>query len=268
MTETHGIASLSMYDWPEVRTATDVLWSAITARLLAQGIAAPDRLDRDTAREEAWVSPELVMAQTCGLPFMRSLKGKVVLLGSPIYHLEHDQPGDYCSLLVARSDDEATRLEDFRGRRVAFNGADSQSGYVALQCVVAPLAIDGRFFAAGIESGGHRQSLVAVANDQADIAAIDAVSWQLALDHEPAAKRLKVVAETPLTPGLPYITALANAAHRGAMIAAISAAIDALDPAARDRLKITGFRPRAESEYGLLLRRLAAAEAAGYPRLA
>ena len=267
MTDAGRIACLPMYDWPEVRSATDALWSAIAARLLEHGLSAPERLDRTAVREQAWVSPDLALSQTCGLPFMRSLTGKVVLLGSPIYDLPYDQPGDYCSLLVARANDSAAGLEDFRGRRVVFNGPDSQSGYVALQCVIAALAVDGSFFGDGVTSGSHRASIVAVAENRADIAAIDAVSWQLALDHEPAAKRLKVIAETPLTPGLPLITRLANADHRNAMLEAIGEAIDDLDPAVRRQLRVSGIRPRAEAEYRVLLDRLAAAEAAGYATL-
>lgn len=266
MTDPRTIACLPMYDWPEIRAETDALWAAISARLQDHGIAAPARLDRTLVREQAWMAPDLALAQTCGLPFMRSLQGKVTLLGAPVYDLPYD-PGDYCSLLVARANDKAETLEDFRGRRVAFNGSDSQSGYVALQCVVAPLAKDGLFFGGGIESGSHRQSVVAVAEERADIAAVDAVSWQLALDHEPLARHLKVVAETPLTPGLPFITCRSNGARREAMNLAIGQAIDGLAPTVRQGLHVKGYRPRDEGDYAVLRERLAAAEGAGYGSL-
>ena len=47
MTERPPVASLPMYDWPEVQWAHDALWAALAMRLRAHGIEAPDRLDRD-----------------------------------------------------------------------------------------------------------------------------------------------------------------------------------------------------------------------------
>ena len=60
-----------------------------------------------------------------------------------------------------------------------------------------------------IETGSHRASVRAVAEEKADVAAIDAVCWALALRYEPeAVSRLKVIGQTPLRPGLPFITAV------------------------------------------------------------
>ena len=213
------------------------------------------------------MAPNLVLGQTCGLPFMRALKGRATMLGSPIYDLAGVEPGDYYSVIVARADDPAAAVADFRGRRVAYNDSSSQSGYAAMQYVVSPLAENGRFFGAGLSTGSHRRSLAAVAQGRADFAAIDAVSWQLSLDHEPAAQALKVIATTPPSPGLPYITGREHASRRAVLTAALGEAFEDLDHDCRRALKLAGFRPRAETDYAVLTERLAAAANSGYAAL-
>ena len=60
-------------------------------------------------------------------------------------------------------------------------------------------------FSDRVLSGGHRNSIIAVASDEADVAAIDCRSWALARRFEPAAERLIVVGWTSPRKGLPYI---------------------------------------------------------------
>ena len=45
-----SVAALGMYDWPEVRSETDALWSRLAAGLRAAGVAAPDDLTRPAER--------------------------------------------------------------------------------------------------------------------------------------------------------------------------------------------------------------------------
>ena len=71
------LAILPMYDWPGVRDETDALWTAIRTALLDTGLDAPEALTRDIDLMEAWLSPDLLLGQTCGLPFTRALRGRV-----------------------------------------------------------------------------------------------------------------------------------------------------------------------------------------------
>ena len=82
-----------MYDWPEVRAGTDALWAAIATNLAAVGIDAPDRLDRTTPAGDAWTSPDLLVGQTCGRPYVNGLAGRVALLGRPTYDAAGAGPG-------------------------------------------------------------------------------------------------------------------------------------------------------------------------------
>ena len=129
---TGGVAALPMYDWPELAAATDRLWAALRDALRAAGIAAPERLTRDRALMAVWLDPQLVLSQTCGLPIVRELAGRVAIIGAPDYGVPGCPPGFYRSVVVVRADDPRETLAAFRGARLAINGRDSQSGYGAM----------------------------------------------------------------------------------------------------------------------------------------
>ena len=65
------IAQLPMYDWPEVRAATDALWAKIHTALQKRSVGSPDTLDREKSRDTTWLSPQLLLSQTCGLPLVQ-----------------------------------------------------------------------------------------------------------------------------------------------------------------------------------------------------
>jgi ABC-type phosphate/phosphonate transport system substrate-binding protein len=196
-----------MYDWPEVQWAHDALWSAIAERLTSAGIAAPERLDRVRPFAEVWRDPGLVLSQTCGFPVATALRGLVRLVATPVYEVEGCEGPLYSSTVVARLEAPGTRLSDFIGCRIAFNSRDSLSGYVTLNAALRSDGIDPAAFT-WIETGSHRASIRAVAAEEADIAAIDAVCWALAHQYQPeGVSRLKVIARTALRPGLPFVTA-------------------------------------------------------------
>lgn len=233
------IASLPMYDWPEVAAATDALWACLLDAMRARGLAAPGTLARDGAH---WRDPELALGQTCALPYIQDLHRIVTLVGAVDYGLDGCPPGFYRSALVVRADDARAAPAEFATARFAFNGADSQSGWGALRAALGPRAPGD-----GLETGAHRASIRAVATGDADIAAIDAVSWRLALAWEPAAARLRVIGWTEPTPGLPLITA--GGRDPAPYAAAVAEGVAALDPASRAALGIRGFVAHAPAVY-------------------
>lgn len=252
MADAARVASLPMYDWPEIAWAHDVLWKAIASRLKAAGIAAPAEIERRRASDAIWRDPGLVLSQTCGYPFSTRLRGIVRLVGTPIYDVPGCDGPSYSSMIVVRADEPGERLADVRGKRFAYNTTDSLSGYLALGAAAKEAGVDAGL-REWIETGSHRGSVRAVAEGEADVAAIDAVCWALALRHErEASSRLKVIARTPLRPGLPFITAVER---RDAEIHAIRDAINAAiaDPetlAARQALSLVGLGTFSEFDYG------------------
>ncbi len=216
------IAALPMYLRAETRPAHDVLWSLTRDALRARGIDAPDALSHDAPLDETWLSPDLLLGQTCSMPFRTRLSGKVTVIGAGDYGLPDTPPGFYHSALVVRADDSRATLADFTQGRLAINGADSQSGWCA---PFAHAHAHGLRFHEALTTGAHRDSARAVAEGRADIAALDAVTWRLIGQHDPFAAKLRVLDRTEPTPGLPFITALANdpAPIRAALNAALSA---------------------------------------------
>lgn len=228
------IAALGMYDRAETAAANDRLWRLVRDGLRARGIAAPEALTRGAgAYMDGWTSPELVLAQTCGLPFRARLHDRVTLIGTPDYGVEGCPPGHYRSVFVARRDREAPA---FAGARLAYNDGLSQSGWAAPLAHAATLGLR---FGETVETGGHRLSMLAVAEGRADLAALDAVTWAMLQRWEPAAAEVRVVALTAPTPGLPLISCAG--ADRPAIFAVVAAAIAALDPADRDTLCLRGL---------------------------
>merc|ERR1712137_436133 len=103
-----------------------------------------------------------------------------------------DQP-IYYSYLLVHKDHPAQTLDDLRGATFAFNGRDSFSGWgtverhlIQNQFVKDNLAnsnaIEG-FFKDVTETGGHRQSLHRIANQQSDCCAIDIIVWEFLQKH-------------------------------------------------------------------------------------
>jgi ABC-type phosphate/phosphonate transport system substrate-binding protein len=231
------IASLGMYDFGPLRPANDRLWALIRDRLRSRGIDAPMALTHgEHAYWQAWASPDLILSQTCGYPYRALLHAAVTYVGTPDYGVEGCPPGHYNSVLVARTDDPRKTLAEFDGARFAYNEGLSQSGWAAPQTHAAKLGLR---LIPTLQTGAHALSAQAVAEGQADIAALDAVTFAHLMATDPLTARLKVVGHTDPTPGLPCITALGR--DPGPIFDAVGEAIAALPTVDRTTLRLKGF---------------------------
>ena len=241
------IASLPMYDWPEVQAANDRLWFAVADRLRAGGLDAPDALTREGELWSHWEAPDLLLSQTCGLPFRARLRGRVRLVGSPDYGLEGCPPGYYASKIIVRPADAGVDPSDWSRLRLVYNEDRSQSGWASILNHAAAL---GTSFASMIGSGGHRVSARMVAEGAADIAAIDAQSWRMVQAYDPWAADLIVIGQTEPTPATPFITAgSATDAQVAAIRAALGAAVAAMPPDDRAVLYLRDVVSVSEADY-------------------
>ena len=243
------IASLGMYDSEALQSANDRLWAAIAGHLHAAGLdRVPDRLDRSRALEDIWDDPELLLAQTCGYPLMTRWQGRLRYVATPCYRAPGCDGARHSSRIVVRHDDEAETLAGLRGRRLALNDRHSNTGMNLLRAIVAPLADAGRFFGTVIETGSHAASARAVADGNADIAAIDTVTFaHLDRAAPDVTRRLRTLGWTAGTPGLPFVTAVtASAGTIRALRHAIGLAIQderaAADQLLLDRIERIGLR--------------------------
>ncbi|MCZ0812004.1 PhnD/SsuA/transferrin family substrate-binding protein [Roseovarius sp. EGI FJ00037] len=234
------IASLPMYDRPETAAAHDRLWRAIRDQL-GDGPAA---LTRGGDPWQHWQSPDLLLSQTCGYPYRARLHGHVTLVGTPDFGLEGCPPGHYRSLLVVRRDDARREVSAFASAPFAYNEALSQSGWAAPQNMAAA---QGYAFVNPVRTGGHRASAQSVAEGRADIAAIDAQTWRMILRYDAFAADLRVIARTPSSPALPYITATRN--DPAPLLRALDAAIKSLDAGDRETLGLRAVLPLPAAAY-------------------
>lgn len=259
-----------MYDHPAVRQATDRLWRGLAKALGEQDVRVPDILNRQPDYATLWEFPGLIFSQTCGYPYMSRLRGKVQLVATPIYGAMGCEGPHYCSLVTVRADDPAGSLAECRGRTVAYNAVHSQSGYNTLRAAVAPLARDGTFFAAAVESGSHSASLDTVAAGKADLCAVDCVTWGLLVKHDPdRAAGFKVIQQTPSAPGLPYITSASTPPETLEKLRAAltSVCTDRSLAEARSALLLDGAALLSDDDYTRVTEMEQRAIAQGYPAL-
>lgn len=207
------IASLDMYDLPEIREATDAWWAALAGAFAAEGISGvPPRRTRCAEESEAWSRPDLFFTQICGYPLRKFFSESLTVLGTPCYAADGCSGPRYSSVVIVQRGAGIGSLGALQGQRLAYNNAHSQSGVSAFRALLAEHGAGPGFFGDAIRSGGHRMSVALVASGEADTAAIDCVTWALLLKHAPEeCSEVDVLARTPGAPGLPYAVPAATA---------------------------------------------------------
>jgi ABC-type phosphate/phosphonate transport system substrate-binding protein len=248
------IATLPMYDWPEVRSATDAWWEG-----LSRHMGAEVALLRSDDYAATWLRDDLLFSQTCGYPFTHGLTGKVKLVATPHYAVDGCDGAFYQSIVFAR---KHAPPQGFRGATAAVNTPDSMSGMLAMKLVFAPHAEQGHFFGKVIETGGHLRSIDAVREGRADVCAVDAVCVGLARAYRPdCLKGLVEIARSPMVPGLPFITRSGDPAQLRQTLARAFA--DPKLAAVRNQLFLSGFSVMEPGDYMRITRLEAEMEASG-----
>ncbi|HLW91760.1 MAG TPA: PhnD/SsuA/transferrin family substrate-binding protein [Roseiarcus sp.] len=264
------VASLGMYDFPSIASANAELWAAIGGYLRAAGIAAPEMLDHGNL-DDAWRNERLIFGQTCGYPFVTSLRNHVALVATPTYAFEGCQGSNHCSFVVTNAKSGQRSLAGFEGARAAINGRDSNSGMNLFRGLIAPIARGRPMFGEVIVTGSHAASIAAIAAGEADLAAIDCVAFALLRRERPELfNDVVTVARTQVSPGLPFVI---NAELGKSLAAAVRVALFAAlnDPklaAARAALGLTGAAILTEADYRKVAEIERTAVALGYPELA
>jgi len=216
-----------MYDMPPVNAANDAFWAEIRA-ILGFG---PQHLNRHDDLWDQWLDPDLIFSQTCGLPFRARLHSHVQYLCTPDYGLSDCPAGHYYSVVIApkgRSVPDAPR--------VAINDPLSQSGWAALHDWATTAGVP---LSKPQISGAHAQSIALVQTDQADLAAVDVVTWNALVQSQSDVSNIDVIAKTTPTPSLPYIC---SASQDASMIrAAVYQAFETLSLETTTQLGVKGL---------------------------
>ena len=170
-------ASFPWYDLPSVRWANDTLWHAT---------GYPGRLNRHQAAPELWHDPDLLVTQSCGLDLFLS-EAPIEPIAAPVFDLDCE-PGMYFSHIVG----------NINGRVAAVNSLSSRSGWSALLSICTPQRV--------IVTGSHQASIKALKTGIADVAAIDAVTWNIIARDLPAMiAGLEIVERSSNAPSPPYV---------------------------------------------------------------
>jgi ABC-type phosphate/phosphonate transport system substrate-binding protein len=266
------VTSLPMYNLPEMRAANARFWEVLRGLLLEAGLEdTPETLIFDRGPVPARLEPELLFSQTCGYPLETVFKGRAIRLGAPVY----DAPGcdgpTHRAFFVVRAASPAQSLADLKGSVFLLNSPVSNSGMNLPRRALAEIAGGKPFFRDIIETGGHPASLDRLLRGEGDVASIDCVTYAFWRHYRPAAAaRVRVIAETPPSPAIPFVTSVATPP---ATVDILRAALRTLigEPryeVVRTGLMITGIEDVPDTAYrGLLDYEREAAEL-GYPELA
>lgn len=260
-----------MYDPPELRPAVDEWWRGLARAFRAEGIGdVPERLDRDLAFDALWSAPDLLFAQACGFPLTGRWSDRLHYLATPRYAAPGCEGSSYCSFIVVPAESAAQCVEDLRGARCSINSRISHSGFNALRAHVAAVSRDGRFFGSIRVSGGHAESLNEIARGEADVAAIDCVTYELLRRCRPrTVAATRVVGRTVRAPGLPYVTRLDAAPELRERLAAglLRAFADPSLASARAELLIDGVDVLSLADYQCMQTMADDAKRRGYVEL-
>jgi ABC-type phosphate/phosphonate transport system substrate-binding protein len=268
------IAALPMYDYPELAAAHDAFWDCFVRHFVATGLsegAPPPRLTRGVGKFDIWRDPRLLLGQGCEYPLAKSFADDVRLVASPCYAVPGCSGATYRSAIVVRCDDAAQDLIDLRYRRCAINESNSNSGMNLLRAAVAPLAGGTRFFESVVVSGAHRRSAHWVAGGEADVAALDCVSWAHIQRVDPAiASTLRVLCWTPSSPSLPFITShsVGESLMQGLRLALKATVTDPTIRDVRETLFLEDVHIEPDASFSDVLRLERAAADFGYTTLA
>ena len=214
--------------------------------------------------------PGLWFGHTCGYPLISYQYETLSPFCVPLFDVPGTEGRLYSSRIIVGADALIDSLEQCRGRVAAINNPDSNSGMNVLRHAVAQIHDAGAFFARVRTSGGHLNSVEAVARGFADVAAIDCVSYQLILDWKPAvAERVRVIADSVQTTGLPLVMSHALFADTDVdtIVTNLNGALAECSAEVCSRLHLTGFDRVELSDYQNVIDAEQFAIERGYPRL-
>ena len=199
------IASLPMYDFDEVRSDTNALWTAWALQLRNLGVPAPDHLERPRSDLLGhWRTADLLLGQMCGYPYRAWLSARLSVVGTFGYRGVAQSGRGRCVVIGHRTDNRS--LKGRRAPTIAVNGSDSLTGWVSFGVALRDAGIDR--VGETTMTGAHVLSVAAVATQRAELASIDPVTFALLERIRPElTSQVRVVGFGPEVACPPLVTA-------------------------------------------------------------
>src|SRR5271163_1838083 len=205
-------ASLPMYNFPEMRQVNARFWEALRGLLLEAGLPnVPEAPIFERRPVPERLEPHLLFSQTCGYPLETVFKGQAIRLGAPVYDVPGCDGPTHCAFFVVPEASPAKTLTDLKGGVFLLNSLVSNSGMNLPRRALAEIAGGRSFFREIIETGGHPASLNRLLRGEGDVASIDCVTYAFWRLYRPeTAARVRIIAETPPSPAIPFVTSVAT----------------------------------------------------------
>ncbi len=201
--------SLPMYNLPEMQAENAAFWLAIRTEAERLGVMGlPPALDFARKPVPARIEPDTVFTQVCGWPLRTIYAEQAVVLGVPVYDAPHCAGPTHAGVFAVRRDAPFRSVADLRGSSFVFNSIHSNSGMNLLRRVIAELAGGMPFFGSIVETHSQPINLERVVRGEVDATCVDCVTYAFFARHRSTvAKQLRILAATPPTPTIRYVTA-------------------------------------------------------------
>lgn len=257
--------SLPMYDFAELQTATRAVLGAIVTEARKLGDDA-QVCETDVSNHAAllalWGGDEMYISHSCGQPYMEKLQKNVDVLGTFLWRDVSDNRGNYRSVIVVRGDFPASQPGELGGAQPVINNPQSLSGWCSLGVALSEVFSEANFVRPYLVSGGHVGSLQMLQDGVADVASIDAATYQILSRVRPNLVRgLRVIGSGPLVPATPLIASKARKSQLADLRAALHRVV--ADPHLADEMAaigIVGFVDRDGADYEMVGDLIALAE--------
>jgi ABC-type phosphate/phosphonate transport system substrate-binding protein len=207
-------ASLPMYNLPEMRPVNLRCWEALRELLAEAGLRdLPESLSFERPPVPKRIGPEVLFSQTCGYPLETIFRGQAVRLGTPCYAAPGCDGPTHCGFFIVPVGSEARTLSDLAGGIFLFNHRHSNSGMNLPRRALAEIAGGQRLFARVVETGSQPGNLDRIARGEGDATSVDCVTYAFWCRYRPElASKVRVLARTPPSPAIPYVTSVATPA--------------------------------------------------------
>lgn len=238
-----------MYPFEPIRPAWEALWAAVheRARWTPATVVWADDV------QARWRDPACVVGHACGWPVAGELRDRLHVVGAFSLALADADGHRYRSVIVA-DDERSLDARVLADTVAAASSDDSLSGWISLG--VASTGAGTGWPGAIRWTGAHVDSVRAVRAGEADLASIDALSWEhISRCHPELVDGLHIIGRGPWVPSPPIVTPVSTPTARVEELrrAFTAAMADPSTAAARRELLLNGFVALDHTEYEPLL---------------